>query len=139
MVQVSPGATTIITMEEATSGAIKDDKDKPIKFEQVKDTNPPRFEGKDSDGNTYGFETGGALVSVTRNARVDLKALRKQSKGFPIPKEEAQKLDEEIAKETAEKAEGEEKQETQSQLLQKEEQQQKQVPPAATATTKKVR
>ena len=105
MVQVSTGANTIITMDQALSGAITDDKGKSVKFKQVEKSEPPRFEGKGSDGRTFGFQAGDALVSVTASSPADLKALRRQSKGFPVPKDEAKKLDDEIAKERGE-AEG---------------------------------
>ena len=68
MVQVSTGANTIITMDQALSGAITDDKGKPVKFKQVEKSEPPRFEGKGSDGRTFGFQAGDALVSVTASS-----------------------------------------------------------------------
>ena len=109
MVQVSTGANTIITMDQALSGAITDDKGKSVKFKQVEKSEPPRFEGKGSDGRTFGFQAGDALVSVTASSPADLKALRRQSKGFPVPKDEAKKLDDEIAKERGEDKTEEEK------------------------------
>ena len=109
MVQVSTGANTIITMDQALSGAITDDKGKPVKFKQVEKSEPPRFEGHGSDGRTFGFQAGDALVSVSATSPADLKALRRQSKGFPVPKDEAKKLDDEIAKERGEDKTEEEK------------------------------
>ena len=110
MVQVSTGANTIITMDQALSGAITDDKGKSVKFKQVEKSEPPRFEGKGSDGRTFGFQAGDALVSVSASSPADLKALRRQSKGFPVPKDEAKKIDDEIAKERGEDKTEEEKQ-----------------------------
>ena len=110
MVQVSTGANTIITMDQALSGGITDDKGKPVKFKQVEKSEPPRFEGHGSDGRTFGFQAGDALVSVSATSPADLKALRRQSKGFPVPKDEAKKLDDEIAKERGEDKTEEEKQ-----------------------------
>lgn len=111
MVQVSTGANTIITMNEALGGAITDDKGKPVKFKQVEKSEPPRFEGKGSDGRTFGFQAGDALVSVTASSPADLKNLRRQSKGFPVPKDEAKKIDDEIAKERGEQEKSEEEKE----------------------------
>lgn len=127
MVQVSTGANTIITMDQALSGAITDDKGKSVKFKQVEKSEPPRFEGKGSDGRTFGFQAGDALVSVTASSPADLKALRRQSKGFPVPKDEAKKLDDEIAKErgedkTEEEKEKEKEQEQQTAAAQQQQQ-----------------
>ena len=114
MVQVSTGANTIITMDQALSGAITDDKGKSVKFKQVEKSEPPRFEGHGSDGRTFGFQAGDALVSVTASSPADLKALRRQSKGFPVPKDEAKKIDDEIAKERGEDKTQEQKLEEQN-------------------------
>ena len=114
MVQVGTGANTIITMDQALSGAITDDKGKSVKFKQVEKSEPPRFEGKGSDGRTFGFQAGDALVSVTATSPADLKNLRRQSKGFPVPKDEAKKIDDEIAKERGEDKTEEEKLEEQN-------------------------
>ena len=127
MVQVSTGANTIITMDQALSGAITDDKGKSVKFKQVEKSEPPRFEGKGSDGRTFGFQAGDALVSVTASSPADLKALRRQSKGFPVPKDEAKKLDDEIAKERGEDKTDEEKQ-AEAEQKEKEQQQEQQIP-----------
>ena len=127
MVQVSTGANTIITMDQALSGAITDDKGKPVKFKQVEKSEPPRFEGHGSDGRTFGFQAGDALVSVTASSPADLKALRRQSKGFPVPKDEAKKLDDEIAKERGEDKTEEEKE--------KEKEQEQQAAGSTTTTT----
>ena len=99
MTLVSAGATTKVTLNEALSGAITDAKGKAVKFKPVKDTDPPRYEGKGTDKITYGFALGDQLVDVTATPTTDLKALRKKSKGFPVPKNEAKKIDEEIEKE----------------------------------------
>jgi hypothetical protein len=140
MVQVSTGANTIITMDQALSGAITDDKGKSVKFKQVEKSEPPRFEGHGSDGRTFGFQAGDALVSVTASSPADLKALRRQSKGFPVPKDEAKKIDDEIAKER-----GEDKDKTEEQKLEEQNerdterrrQQEEQAAAAQAATTTK--
>ena len=144
MVQVSTGANTIITMDQALSGAITDDKGKPVKFKQVEKSEPPRFEGKGSDGRTFGFQAGDALVSVTASSPADLKALRRQSKGFPVPKDEAKKLDDEIAKER-----GEDKDKTEEEKLEeqnerdterrRQQEEQQAAAQAAASTTKRTR
>jgi len=108
MVLVSAGATTKVTLNEALSGAITDAKGKPVKFKPVKDTDPPRYEGKGTDKQTYGFALGDQLVDVSATATTDLKALRKKSKGFPVDKSEAKKIDEEIEKEEPKEEEEEE-------------------------------
>ena len=143
MVQVSTGANTIITMDQALSGAITDDKGKSVKFKQVEKSEPPRFEGKGSDGRTFGFQAGDALVSVSASSPADLKALRRQSKGFPVPKDEAKKLDDEIAKER-----GEDEDKTQEQKLEEQnerdterrrQQEEQQAAAQAASTTKRTR
>ncbi|HEX2471758.1 MAG TPA: hypothetical protein VHJ59_03300 [Nitrososphaera sp.] len=145
MVQVSTGANTIVTMDQALSGAITDDRGKPVKFKQVEKSDPPRFEGNGSDGRVYGFQAGDALVSVTASSKADLKDLRRRSKGFPVNKDEAKKIDDEIAKEEGEEEkEGEEK--TEEEKLQEEQRQAAQRATAAretaatnTAATKRTR
>ena len=115
MVLVSSGATTKVTLNEALSGAITDARGKAVKFKPVKDTEPVRYEGKGTDKVTYGFSLGDELVDVSATPTTDLKALRRRSKGFPVDKGEAKKIDEEIEKEEKEKeeqAEEEEKEET---------------------------
>lgn len=145
MVQVSTGANTIITMDQALSGGITDDKGKPVKFKQVEKSEPPRFEGKGSDGRTFGFQAGDALVSVTASSPTDLKDLRRRSKGFPVPKDEAKKIDDEIAKER-----GEDEDKTQEQKLEEQnerdterrrqqEEQQTAAQQAAASTTRRTR
>jgi hypothetical protein len=105
MVTVSPGATTQLDIKRAFT-EILDGKGKVVKFEQKKDTNPPVFEGKGSDGNTYSFSLSDALVGVTVAPRAqDNKELRRRNPGIPLDKEEGQKLDEEIKKEDEERQE----------------------------------
>jgi hypothetical protein len=141
MVQVSTGANTIITMDQALSGGITDDKGKPVKFKQVEKSEPPRFEGHGSDGRTFGFQAGDALVSVSATSPADLKALRRQSKGFPVPKDEAKKLDDEIAKERGEDKTEEQKLEEQNERDTERRRQQEEQTAAAQAasTTKRTR
>ena len=129
-------------MDQALSGAIIDDKGKPVKFKQVEKSEPPRFEGKGTDGRTFGFQAGDALVSVTASTPADLKNLRRQSKGFPVPKDEAKKLDDEIAKERGEDKTEEEKLEEQNEKDTERRRQQEEQQAAAQAgasTTKKTR
>ena len=105
MVTVSPGSTTQLDINRAFTEVI-DGKGKVVKFEQKKDTNPPVFEGKGTDGNTYSFGLSDALVGVTVVPRAqNNKELRRRNPGIPLPKEEGQKLDEEIKKEDEERAE----------------------------------
>ena len=105
MVTVSPGATTQLDIKRAFT-EILDGKGKVVKFEQKKDTNPPVFEGKGTDGNLYSFGLSDALVGVTVIPRVENnKELRRRNPGMPLPKEEGQKLDEEIKKEEEERME----------------------------------
>ena len=111
MVLVSSGATTKVTLNEALSGAITDARGKPVKFKPVKDTEPVRYEGKGTDKVTYGFSLGDELVDVSATPTTDLKALRRRSKGFPVDKGEAKKIDEEIEKEEKEKEEQAEEEE----------------------------
>ena len=141
MVQVSTGANTIITMDQALSGAITDDKGKSVKFKQVEKSEPPRFEGHGSDGRTFGFQAGDALVSVTASSPADLKALRRQSKGFPVPKDEAKKIDDEIAKERGEDKTEEEKLEEQNEkdTERRRQQEEQQAAAQAASTTKRTR
>lgn len=107
MVTVSPGATTQLDIKRAFT-EILDAKGKVVKFEQKKDTNPPVFEGKGTDGNTYSFGLSDALVGVTVTPRAqNNKELRKRNPGIPLPKDEGQKLDEEIKKEEEERLEKE--------------------------------
>jgi hypothetical protein len=107
MVTVSPGATTQLDIKRAFT-EILDGKGKVVKFEQKKDTNPPVFEGKGTDGNTYSFSLSDALVGVTVVPRAqNNKELRKRNPGIPLPKDEGQKLDEEIKKEEEERLEKE--------------------------------
>jgi hypothetical protein len=107
MVTVSPGATTQLDIKRAFT-EILDGKGKVVKFEQKKDTNPPVFEGKGTDGNTYSFGLSDALVGVTVVPRAqNNKELRKRNPGIPLPKDEGQKLDEEIKKEEEERLEKE--------------------------------
>jgi hypothetical protein len=107
MVTVSPGATTQLDIKRAFT-EILDGKGKVVKFEQKKDTNPPVFEGKGTDGNLYQFGLSDALVGVTVVPRVENnKELRRRNPGMPLPKDEGQKLDEEIKKEDEERLEKE--------------------------------
>ena len=64
MVTPSVGAITQLDIKRAFT-EILDAKGKVVKFEQKKDTNPPVFEGKGTDGNTYSFGLSEALVGVT--------------------------------------------------------------------------
>jgi hypothetical protein len=107
MVNVSPGATTQIDIRRAFT-EILDGKGKVVKFEQKKDTNPPVFEGKGTDGNLYLFSLSDALVGVSVVPKVENnKELRRRNPGLALPKEEGQKLDEEIKKENEERLEKE--------------------------------
>ena len=107
MVSVSPGATTQLDIKRAFT-EILDAKGKVVKFEQKKDTNPPVFEGKGTDGNLYQFGLSDALVGVTVVPRVENnKELRRRNPGLVLPNEEGQKLDEEIKKEEEERLEKE--------------------------------
>jgi hypothetical protein len=107
MVTVSPGSTTQLDIKRAFT-EILDGKGKVVKFEQKKDTNPPVFEGKGTDGNLYQFGLSDALVGVTVVPRVENnKELRRRNPGMPLPKDEGQKLDEEIKKEDEERLEKE--------------------------------
>ena len=107
MVTVIPGATTQLDIKRAFT-EILDAKGKVVKFEQKKDTNPPVFEGKGTDGNMYSFGLSDALVGVTVTPRAqNNKELRKRNPGIPLPKDEGQKLDEEIKKEEEERLEKE--------------------------------
>jgi hypothetical protein len=145
MVQVSTGANTIVTMDQALSGAITDDRGKPVKFKQVEKSEPPRFEGNGSDGRVYGFQAGDSLVTVTASSKTDLKELRRRSKGFPVNKDEAKKIDDEIAKEQGETETEEGQEKTEEEKLQEEQRQAAQRATAAretaanTAATKRTR
>ena len=105
MVSISPGSTTQLDIKRAFTEVL-DAKGKQVKFEQKKDSNPPVFEGKGTDGNLYQFGLSDALVGVTVVPRAqNNKELRRRNPGLVLPKEEGQKLDEEIKKEDEERAE----------------------------------
>lgn len=86
-----------VAVAELLGGTATDNKNKALKFEQEKDTNIPTFTAKGKDGNTYGFSLADIVATVTVSPKTDMKALRRQ--GFPVPKEEVKKLDQEIKEE----------------------------------------
>ena len=68
----------------------------------------PSLRARERDGNIYSFGLSDALVGVSVVPRVENnKELRKRNPGIPLPKDEGQKLDEEIKKEEEERLEKE--------------------------------
>ena len=94
---VTPQNGSKVAVAELLGGTATDGKNKALKFEQEKDTSIPAFTAKGKDGNTYGFSLADIVATVTVSPKTDLKALRR--KGFPVDKDEAKKLDQEIKEE----------------------------------------
>ena len=95
MTTVTNGMSVPISV--ALAGGLQDEKGRNIKFERAKDTNLPVYESKRKDGGLVSFTIPeNALATVTVQEKTDLKELRKGK--FPVPKDEAKKLDEEIKK-----------------------------------------
>ena len=94
---VVPQNGSKVAVAELLGGTATDSKNKALKFEQEKDTAIPAFTAKGKDGNTYGFSLADIVATVTVSPKTDMKALRRQ--GFPVDKNEAKKLDQEIKEE----------------------------------------
>lgn|SRR5262245_4467736 len=91
----------IVTLEQALSGTLQDAKGNKLNFEQVKDTVPPVYEARPKERTVkepsiYRFQVGDAVVSIQAVTELSLKEQRKL--GYPVPKDKAKSLDEEIAK-----------------------------------------
>ena len=96
MVTVTNGMSIPISV--LLAGGAQDAKGRNIKFEQEKDSNIPVYTSKRKDGSIYSFtfpDNANATVTVTESS--NLKEQRR--KGFPVPKDEADKLDKEIKEE----------------------------------------
>ena len=63
MAQVIDGRT--ISVGELLSGAAQDSTGAQLRFEQTKDSSPPVFKAKGSDGNIYSFEMTSMLVRLS--------------------------------------------------------------------------
>ena len=96
MVTVTNGMSVPISI--LLAGGAQDAKGRNIKFEQEKDSNIPVYTSKRKDGSIYSFtfpDNANATVTITESS--NLKEQRR--KGFPVPKDEADKLDKEIKEE----------------------------------------
>lgn len=95
MVKVQNGQ--LVPLSQALGGQLDDNKDKKLKFEQEKDVNIPTFSAKGKDKQVYGFSLADIMVTVTVSPEPNLKEQRKQ--GWPMPKDDAKKADQEIKEE----------------------------------------
>ncbi len=91
---VTPQNGSRVAIAELLGGTATDSKNKALKFQQEKDTSIPTFTAKGKDKQVYGFSLADIVATVTVSPETDLKALRK--KGFPVAKEDAKRIDQEI-------------------------------------------
>ena len=86
-----------VPVAELLGGTATDTKNKTLKFQQEKDTSIPTFTAKGKDNQVYGFSLADIVATVSVQPEPNLKEQRKQ--GWPMPKEDAKKADDEIKQE----------------------------------------
>jgi len=96
MVTPSIGAAIQIPLNRLDS--VTDGLGKKLNFKEDKEGSG-MLEAKGKDGNMYYANTKDVVVTITAVAAVDNKEQRKRNPGFPLPKAEGKRIDEEIAKE----------------------------------------